>query len=145
VVLGKVVLLMEMAERKHKASKYPRAFVVAFKTVIYAIAVILFEFGERVVRAWHESGNLTEGIALVRAHANLDRFLALLILGCIMIAVYLAMEEISRAMGEGALTRLFFKRPERRWARRACERMINDLDVVSRLTNQDHMSLVNCP
>jgi hypothetical protein len=27
------------------------------------------------------------------------------------IAMYLAMEEISHAMGEGALTRLFFKRP----------------------------------
>jgi hypothetical protein len=27
------------------------------------------------------------------------------------LAAYLAMEEISHAMGEGALTRLFFRRP----------------------------------
>src|ERR1700741_1240115 len=46
LVLGKIVLLMEIAERKRKASRYPRAVVVAFKTVIYALAVILFEFGE---------------------------------------------------------------------------------------------------
>src|SRR6516165_12176034 len=32
LVLGKVVLLMEMAERKGPASRQPRAVVVAFKT-----------------------------------------------------------------------------------------------------------------
>jgi len=32
LVLGKVILLMEMAERKSEPSKYPRAVVVAFKT-----------------------------------------------------------------------------------------------------------------
>ena len=52
LVVGKVVLLMEIAERNRAASMYPRALVVAFKTVIYAMAVFVFEFGERVVRAW---------------------------------------------------------------------------------------------
>ena len=111
LVLGKVVLLMEMAEEKRNASRYPRAIVVAFKTVIYALTVVLFEFGERIVRAWHRSGSLHEALVTVKANANLDHFLALLILGCMIIAVYLAMEEISHAMGEGALARLFFKRP----------------------------------
>jgi hypothetical protein len=58
LVLGKVILLMQMAERKSAASRYPRAIVVAFKTVIYAMAVFLFEFGERVARAWYARGNL---------------------------------------------------------------------------------------
>ena len=111
LVLGKVILLMEMAERKSDPSRYPRAVVVAFKTAIYATAVFLFEFGERVARAWYDRGNLGEGLAMVKANANLDHFLALLILVCMIIAMYLAMEEISHAMGEGALTRLFFKRP----------------------------------
>jgi hypothetical protein len=31
LILGKVVLLMEMAEQKRKASRYPRAIVVAFE------------------------------------------------------------------------------------------------------------------
>ena len=76
------------------------------------MAVFVFEFGERVVRAWYEKGSLQAGLAMVRANSNLDHFLALLILGCMIIAMYLAMEEISHAMGEGALTRLFFKRPD---------------------------------
>lgn len=112
LILGKVILLMEMAERKSAASRYPRAIVVTFKTVIYATAVFLFEFGERVLRAWYDRGNLHEALAMVKANANLDHFLALLILVCMIIAMYLAMEEISHAMGEGALTRLFFKRPD---------------------------------
>jgi fumarate reductase subunit D len=112
LVLGKIVLLMEMAERKRNASRYPRAIVVVFKTVTYAMAVVLFEFGERVARAWYQSGSLREGLATVEANAHLDRFLALLLLGCMIIAMYLTMEEISHAMGEGALMRLFFKRPD---------------------------------
>jgi hypothetical protein len=111
LVLGKVILLMEMAERKSDPSRYPRAVVVAFKTAIYATAVFLFEFGERLVRGWFESGSLHGGLVRVWAESNLDHFLALLILSCMIIAMYLAMEEISHAMGEGALTRLFFGRP----------------------------------
>jgi len=111
LVLGKVVLLMEIAERRRKASRYPRAAAVAFRTAVYAMAVIAFEFGERIVRAWYRTGSLSEGVALVKAQSDLYHFLALLILGCMVIAAYLAMEEISHAMGEGALTRLFFKRP----------------------------------
>ena len=113
LVLGKIILLMEMAERKSGPSRYPRATVVAFKTVIYATAVFLFEFSERVVRAWYDTGSLLEGLGMVKANAKLDHFLALLILVCMIIAMYLAMEEISHAMGEGALTRLFIKRPDR--------------------------------
>ena len=71
----------------------------------------LFEFGERLVRGWYHTGNLRDGLVMVKAESNLDHFLALLILSCMIIAMYLSMEEISHAMGEGALTRLFFWRP----------------------------------
>jgi fumarate reductase subunit D len=111
LVLGKVVLLMEMAERRRKASKLPRAIVVAVRTVVYAMVVIALEFGERLVRAWHQSGSLGEGLTIVKDHVDFYHFLALLILGCMVMAMYLALEEIRHAMGEGALTRLFFKRP----------------------------------
>ena len=113
LVLGKVVLLMELAASKGAVSRQPRAVVVAFKTVIYAVGVFLFEFGERLARAWYQTGSLSEGLATVKANANLDRFTALVILVCTIVAMYLAMEEISHAMGEGALTRLFFRRPKR--------------------------------
>ena len=75
-----------------------------------ATAVFLFEFGERLARAWYATGGLHEGLAMVKTNANLDHFLALLILIGTIVAMYLAMEEISQAMGEGALSRLFFQR-----------------------------------
>ncbi|HUN58676.1 MAG TPA: hypothetical protein VMU41_11215 [Candidatus Binataceae bacterium] len=112
VILGKIVLLMEMAQRKRKPSNYPRAIVVVYRTLIYALAVIVFEFGERFARAWYKTGSVSQGAALVKASANLDHFLALLILGCMVLAAYLATQEISQAMGEGELTRLFFKRQD---------------------------------
>jgi hypothetical protein len=111
LVLGKVVLLMEMAEGKTGKSRQPRAIVVAFKTFLYAVGVFLFEFGERLARAWYHTGTLHDGLATVKTESNLDHFIALLILVCTIVAMYLAMEEVSRAMGEGELTRLFFKRP----------------------------------
>ena len=113
LVLGKVVLLMELAASKGAVSRQPRAVVVAFKTVIYAVGVFLFEFGERLARASYHTDSLRKGLATVKANANLDHFTALLILICTIVAMYLAMEEISHAMGDGALTRLFFKRPQR--------------------------------
>jgi len=63
-----------------------------------------------MARAWYATGSLQEGFAKVKADANLDHFLALLILICTIVAMYLAMEEISHAMGEGELARLFFHR-----------------------------------
>jgi len=48
---------------------------------------------------------------MVIANANLDRFLGCVLLISLLVSAYLTMEEISRAMGEGALFRLFFKSP----------------------------------
>jgi fumarate reductase subunit D len=112
LVLGKVVLLMEMAERKRNASRYPRAIVVAFKTVICAMAVVLFEFGERVVRAWYERGSLREGVAIVKANADLDHFFALLILGCMIIAVYLGYGGDQSRDGRGGANAPVLKAPQ---------------------------------
>jgi hypothetical protein len=66
--------------------------------------------GERVVRGMR--GSLREGLAIVKANADLDHFLALLILGCMIIAVYLAMEEISHAMGRGGANAPVLQAPE---------------------------------
>jgi hypothetical protein len=71
------------------------------------------EAAARLARAWYATGGLHEGLAMVKTNANLDHFLALLILICTIVAMYLAMEEISQAMGEGALSRLFFQRRHR--------------------------------
>ena len=54
---------------------------------------------------------MRDGVKLVIANANLDRFLGCVLLISLIVSAYLVMEEIDRAMGKEALHRLFFERP----------------------------------
>jgi hypothetical protein len=110
-ILGKVVLLMDWAESKRQSSSYPRALVIAFKTFIYGLAVIVLGISERVFHAYRHAGHFSDAVRIVIDNANLDRFLGCVLLISLLVSAYLAMEEISRAMGKGALFNLFFKAP----------------------------------
>ncbi len=111
LILGKVVLLMDWAESGRRISRYPRILVIACKTLIYGSAVFALGIGERIVRAYHWAGDFPDAVRMVLANANLDRFLACVILISLVVSAYLAGVEISRAMGKGALFTLFFKSP----------------------------------
>jgi len=111
LVLGKVVLLMEWSEAGHTENRFPRAAVVAYKTFLYAVVVIIFGIGEQILHGVRETRSLRAAIRLVIANANLDRFLGPVLLISLLVATYLVMEEIARAMGKGALFKLFFEPP----------------------------------
>ena len=111
LILGKVILLMDWAESGRRASPYPRAVVVICKTVLYGSAVIALGIGERILHSYRRTGDLPDAIRRVIADANLDRFLGCVLLICLLVSAYLTMGEINRAMGKGALFRLFFKSP----------------------------------
>jgi hypothetical protein len=85
--------------------------VVGGRTFVYGLAVVVFLIGEKLFHAIRETGAVADGIKLVIARAGLDRFLGLVVLISLVVGVYLALPEIDRAMGEGALFRLFFERP----------------------------------
>jgi hypothetical protein len=113
LILGKVVLLMDWAESGHRISTFPRAAVIAFKTLIYGLAVLALGIGERIFHNYRQAGDFSGAVRIVIANANLDRFLGCVLLISLLVSAYLAMEEISRAMGKGALFSLFFKTPAR--------------------------------
>jgi hypothetical protein len=73
--------------------------------------VIVLGIGEKIFHSVREAGSLAEGISRVVANANLDRFLGLVLLISLTVGSFLVMQEISRAMGKGALFRLFFEPP----------------------------------
>ena len=85
--------------------------VIACKTFVYGLVVIVLGIGEKIFKAYREAGSLGEAVSRLMANANLDHFLGLVLLISIVVFIYLAMQEISRAMGKGNLFRLFFKRP----------------------------------
>ncbi len=112
LIMGKVVLLLEWAGTGHRFEQgYRRAVVVLIKTIIYALAVIAVGMGERIHRAVHEAGSFNAGINMLIANANVDRFLGFVLLISLIVGFYLMVQEISRAMGKGALFKLFFAPP----------------------------------
>jgi len=111
LILAKVVLVMDWAVSGKRVSTYPRAVAIICKTFIYGLAVIVLGIGERTIHGIRQAGNLRDAVKLVIARADLDRFLGLVLLISLTVGSYLVMREIDRAMGKGALFRLFFKRP----------------------------------
>ncbi|MGA7872255.1 MAG: hypothetical protein WCA22_15320 [Candidatus Binatus sp.] len=112
LIIGKVVALLNWAESGHNADNtHRRIVVVACKTFLYALVVIVLGIGEKIFHAYREAGSLGEAVSNLIANANVDRFMGLVLLISLVVFVYLVMQEIERAMGEGALYRLFFKRP----------------------------------
>ena len=71
----------------------------------------MFLIGGKIFQGVREAGSLEGGINLEIAKASLDRGLGLVVLITVVVGLYLVMQEISRAMGKGALFRLFFERP----------------------------------
>ena len=70
LILGEVILLMDWAESKRHASGYPRAVVIAFKTFIYALAVITLGIGERIIHSYRQAGDLRDAVRIIIANAQ---------------------------------------------------------------------------
>ena len=112
LILGKVVPVVDWAESGYRFDGHRRIVVVAAKTLSYALVVMVLGIGERIVEASRKQASLRAGIQFLIANADGHRFLGLVLLVSLVVGAYLTMQEIERAMGEGALFRLFFERPE---------------------------------
>jgi len=111
LILSKVIALLDLTRFGHAFNSYRPAVVIVVKTIIYGLVVIIVGMGERIIRSVREVGSLQAGIALLIANANVDRFLGLVLLVSLIVGSYLTVQEISRAMGKGALFKLFFEPP----------------------------------
>jgi hypothetical protein len=112
LIIGKVIALLDWAESGHSADKtHRRIVVVASKTLVYALVVIVLGIGERIFEAYRKAGSLGEAISRLIANSNVDRFMGLVLLISLVVFIYLVMQEIEGAMGKGALFKLFFERP----------------------------------
>ena len=112
LIIGKVIALMDWAESGYAADRtHRRIVVVAVQTFLYAMVVIVLGIGEKLFHAYREAGSLGEAVSNLIANANFDRFMGLVLLISLVVFVYLVMQEIERAMGKGALFRLFFQPP----------------------------------
>jgi len=111
LILGKVIALLDWAQSGYRFATYRRITVVAAKTFIYASAVVVLGIGDRILEAARAQGGFHEGVNALIANANVDRFLGLVVLITFVVGSYLTIQEIDRAMGKGAMVRLFFEKP----------------------------------
>jgi len=116
LILGKIIPLLDWAESGHRFETHRRAVVIAGKTLVYGVVVIVIGMGERIYEASRRVGSFRGGIGLVIANANANRFLGLVLLITLVVGAYLTLQEINRAMGEGELFRILFERPAERKA-----------------------------
>jgi len=111
LILGKVIPLLDWAQSRYRFATHRRIVVIAVKTLVYALVVIVLGTGERILEAFHKQRDMRAAISVMVANANMQRFLGLVLLISLVVGTYLTMLEIDRAMGDGALFRLFFERP----------------------------------
>jgi hypothetical protein len=111
LVLGKVIPLLDWADSGYRFARRRRITVILGKTLVYAMVVIALWTGERIFEASRKAGTFRGGLDFVIANANVHRFFGLVLLISLVVGTYLTMQEIDRAMGEGALLRLLFERP----------------------------------
>ena len=111
LILGKVIPLLDWAQSGYRFAGYRRIVVITFKTFVYALVVIVLRIGEKLLEADREAGSLGEAAANLIASANFDRFMGLVLLISLVVFVYLLLQEINRALGQGALVRLLFEPP----------------------------------
>jgi hypothetical protein len=111
LIFGKLIPLLDWAQSGYRFNAYRPAVVIVCKTLIYGLVVILLGIGEKIFHAARRAGSLRGGIDFVISHANLDRFLGMVLLVSLVVGSYLVLQEVDRAMGKGALLRLFFERP----------------------------------
>ena len=112
LVVGKVILLVDWAESNRKLSSHRRIVAIGWKTLVYALAVLVFGVGEKIFEAARKAHSIHEGIDVLIANANMDRFIGLVLLVSMVVFVYQVLQEVETALGEGGLYRLLFQLPQ---------------------------------
>jgi hypothetical protein len=111
LILGKVIPMLEWTQSRHRFDTHRRAVVIASKTFIYGLIVGVLLIGENIFHGVRATGNVSGGIRLVIANARLDRSLGIVLLLSLVVGSFLVLQEINRAMGKGALFKLFLAPP----------------------------------
>jgi len=111
LVLGKVVPILDWVGARYALGRRRRIEAIGFKTIVYALVVIALGTAERVFSASRETGAVGQGFEEVMAHADIHRFLGLVLLLSLVVGAYLTAQEIDRALGSGGLLRFLLARP----------------------------------
>jgi len=111
LILGKVVPLLDWANRQYVAARPRRIVSIAARTVVYALVVIALGTAEKLFTAYRHQGTATAAAEQIWSAADIHHFVGLVLLLSLVVGAYLTAQEIDRAIGSGGLVRLLLERP----------------------------------
>ncbi len=109
---AKAVLLLDETPLARRLEHYRRIVAVAVKTVFYGAITLLLGYMERILDALRRVHNFDAAVRYVIDQANLYRLLSGTLGISLVFAIYFALLEIEKRMGEGELWKLFFDSPK---------------------------------
>lgn len=112
LLAAKAALILDETSLARHLERYRRIVAIAAKTFIYGTITLLLGYVEQILDALRRTHGLGEAIPYVIAHANVYRIFAWALGISMVFAIYFAMFEIDKRMGEGELRALFFDAPQ---------------------------------
>lgn len=107
LILGKAVLIADMLPFINRFPTKPLVWNVSWKTLIYTLVALVIHYLERLYDYWKEAHGFAAANHLLLTEINWPRFWAVQILLLVLIFNYCVIAELSRALGEGRLKRMF--------------------------------------
>jgi hypothetical protein len=109
LVFAKVMLVAEDLHLGHRFHDKPLVYAIAFKSILFAVALICFHVLEHVlIGMWHGE-TISESILDVGVN-KLSGIVSLGIIGTVALAPFFILSEVSRAIGPDNFWALFFHR-----------------------------------
>ncbi|MBS0191434.1 MAG: hypothetical protein U0573_10245 [Phycisphaerales bacterium] len=112
-VLAKVVLIIDLFGTAHRFESKPLILTTLYKTGLFAVGILIFNVLEATVRGLIQHHHLMHGL---HEFTRMNRFelCARMLEKCFSLIPFFAFREVSRVLGEGTLTMLFFtsRRPK---------------------------------
>jgi len=98
---AKAALILDETPLARRLEQYRRIVAVAVKTFLYGSITLLLGYIERMLDALHRVHNFDAAVRYVSAHANVYRLFAWALGISLVFAIYFAMFEIDKRLGEG--------------------------------------------
>jgi hypothetical protein len=109
LVVGKAVLVANAMPFLRRFDHAPLIRPVLFKTLVYWVVVFLVRFLEKLVEYFVAGGTLAGIPEYVGTHFTWHRFAAIQIWIFVLFLIYTSVSELNARLGEGELTKIFFK------------------------------------
>jgi hypothetical protein len=112
LIAAKAVLILDETPLARRLEQNRRITAVAVKTLLYGSATLLLGYVERIVEAMRSQHSFDGALRYLINQASLYRILGWTTGVSLVFAIYFALFEINRRMGDGELKRLFFDSPK---------------------------------